>query len=63
VKKKPTEHKWARLYRRVRSDQMTDARRLAEFDPVQNIVFINSLLFDFAPVHEQAAVYRHSTFE
>jgi hypothetical protein len=47
VKKKPTEHKWARLYRRVRSDQMTDARRLAEFDPV----------------HEQAAVYRHSTFE
>jgi hypothetical protein len=42
--KKPTiaEHKWARLYRRVRSDQMSQPDRLAEYDPVQNIVFINA---------------------
>jgi hypothetical protein len=37
--------------------------RLAEYDPVQNIVFINALAYDYAPEHEKAAVLRHSTFE
>jgi hypothetical protein len=64
VKAKTTpEHKWARLYRRVRSDQMSSPDRLAEYDPVQNIVFINALAYDYAPEHEKAAVLRHSTFE
>jgi len=63
MKEKTPEHQWARIYRRVRSDQMTDQNRLAEYDPVQNIVYINALAFDYAPEHEKAAVLRHSTFE
>lgn len=57
------EHKWARLFRRVRSDEMSEPNALAEFDRERNIVFINALAFDYAPEHEQAAVFRPSTFD
>jgi hypothetical protein len=59
---KNKEHKWARLFRRVRSDQMAQPDRLAEYDPVQNIVYVNALAFDFATPSEKKHVYRESTF-
>jgi hypothetical protein len=62
VKNKREEHQWARLYRRVRSDQMAQPDRLAEYDPVQNIVYVNALAFDYATESEKKHVYRESTF-
>jgi hypothetical protein len=61
VKTKVQEHKWARLFRRVRSDQMSQPS-IAEYDPVQNIVYINALAFDYATESERKVVYRESTF-
>jgi len=57
-----TEHQYARIYRRVRAATMVDPRAIAEYDPDRNIVFINAQLFDELPSHEQAEVYRPSTF-
>jgi hypothetical protein len=57
-----TEHQYARIYRRVRAATMVDPRSVAEYDAVRNIVFINAERFDELPSHEQAEVYRPSTF-
>jgi len=57
-----TEHQYARIYRRVRAATMVDPGTIAEYVPDRNIVFINAVLFDQLPVHEQAEVYRPSTF-
>ncbi len=57
-----TEHQYARIYRRVRAATMVDPRTVAEYDAVRNIVFINAERFDELPSHEQAEVYRPSTF-